>query len=143
MQISIVPFYAVLLATLFIFLSARVIRTRRQEKVAIGDGNNPRLQRAIRVHANFSEYVPLALILVTFAEIQHFPPLIIHALCLMLITGRMSHAYGVSQEKEDFRFRVAGMALTFTTIGISVLLLLGSSFMQLLISQKYRQHLDA
>jgi uncharacterized membrane protein YecN with MAPEG domain len=132
MQISIVPFYAVLLATLFIFLSARVIRTRRQEKVAIGDGNNPRLQRAIRVHANFSEYVPLALILVTFAEIQHFPPPVIHALCLMLITGRMSHAYGVSQQKEDFRFRVAGMALTFITIGISVLLLLGSSLMQLL-----------
>jgi uncharacterized protein len=132
MQISIVPFYAVLLATLFIFLSARVIRTRRQEKVAIGDGNSPRLQRAIRVHANFSEYVPLALILVTFAEIQKFPPLIIHALCLMLITGRMSHAYGVSQQKEDFRFRVAGMALTFMTISISVLLLLGSSLMQLL-----------
>jgi uncharacterized membrane protein YecN with MAPEG domain len=90
------------------------------------------LQRAIRVHANFSEYVPLALILVTFAEIQHFPPPVIHALCLMLITGRMSHAYGVSQQKEDFRFRVAGMALTFITIGISVLLLLGSSLMQLL-----------
>jgi uncharacterized membrane protein YecN with MAPEG domain len=39
------------------------------------------------------------LILVTFAELQHFPPLIIHALYLMLITGRMSHAYGVTQEK--------------------------------------------
>jgi hypothetical protein len=46
--------------------------------------------------------------------------------------GFVRASYGVSQENEDFRFRMAGMALTFTTIGISVLLLLGSSFTQLL-----------
>jgi len=36
------------------------------------------------------------------------------------------HAYGVTQEKEDYRFRVAGMVLTLTSIALSALLLAGS-----------------
>ncbi|HEY3305607.1 MAG TPA: MAPEG family protein [Candidatus Binatia bacterium] len=56
----IVPFYASLLALLFFFLSERVIWTRRQEQIPLGDRRNVRLQRAMRVHVNFAEYVPLA-----------------------------------------------------------------------------------
>src|SRR5437867_11021176 len=89
---------------------------RRQEHVGIGDGNNRRLQRAIRVHANFAEYVPLALLLTVFVELQQLSPFLIHLLCLALVIGRVVHAYGVSQEKEDYRLRVAGIALTFGTI---------------------------
>ena len=126
MHISIVPIYAALLAGFFIFLSVRVIRIRRQERIGVGDGNNMRLRRAIRVHGNFAEYVPFSLILVAFVEMQQFAPFIIHALCLVLISGRLCHAYGVSQEKEDYRFRVAGMTLTFATIATSALLLIGS-----------------
>jgi len=131
MAVTIVPFYAALLAALFIFLSVRVTRVRRQERVAIGDGNNLRLRRAIRVHANFAEYVPIALLLAMFIELQQFPPLVVHLLCLALAVGRVCHAYGVSQEREDYRFRVAGMTLTFATIGVSALLLVGSFLRQL------------
>ena len=58
-MLGIVPFYASLLAALYFFLSLRVIRMRRRERIALGDGENARLERAIRVHANFAEYVPL------------------------------------------------------------------------------------
>lgn len=126
MQLTIVPFYASLLALLFIFLSVRVIRIRRQERIGVGDGNNVRLRRAIRVHGNFAEYVPFSLILVGFVEIQQFAPIIVHTLCLLLVIGRLCHAYGVSQENEDYRLRVVGMALTFTTIVTSAVLLVGS-----------------
>ena len=126
MSLSVVPFYAALLAGFYIFLSVRVVRIRRQEKVGIGDANNLRLRRAIRAHGNFAEYVPLTVILTAFVEIQQFAVIIIHALCWILIIGRVIHAYGVSQEKEDYRFRVAGMVLTFTTIATSSLLLIGS-----------------
>jgi len=125
MSLSVVPFYAALLAGFYIFLSVRVVRIRRQEKVGIGDANNLRLRRAIRAHGNFAEYVPLTVILTAFVEIQQFAVIIIHALCWILIIGRVIHAYGVSQEKEDYRFRVAGMVLTFTTIATSSLLLIG------------------
>ena len=36
--------------------------------------------RAMRVHANFAEYVPLALILVAFAELQGQPAAFVHGL---------------------------------------------------------------
>jgi len=112
----VVPFYAALLALLFVALSTRVIKTRRQERVPIGDGDNPRLRRAIGVHNNFSQYVPLALLLLAFVELAAAPLLLVHMLCLMLLIGRCLHAYGVSQLQENFRFRTLGMRLTFAAI---------------------------
>jgi len=35
-----------------------------------------------------------------------------HTLGLGLLVGRVSHAFGVSREPENYRFRVVGMALT-------------------------------
>ena len=56
--------YAALLALLFVALSWRTIGLRRRYCVAVGDGGQPELLRAMRVHANFAEYVPLALLLI-------------------------------------------------------------------------------
>ena len=58
------PLYAALLGLIFVALSIRTIRLRRRYGVGVGDGNNTELQRAARVHANFAEYVPLALLLI-------------------------------------------------------------------------------
>ncbi len=49
------PLYAALLALFFVALSIRTIRLRRRYRVAIGDGRNTLLQRAMRVNANFSD----------------------------------------------------------------------------------------
>ncbi len=43
---EIVPVYAGLLGLVFVYLSIRVIRARRQEQVALGDGDNPQGMRA-------------------------------------------------------------------------------------------------
>jgi uncharacterized membrane protein YecN with MAPEG domain len=84
--------------------------------------------RAMRVHANFSEYVPLALFLIYLTLLQGASDFIIHFLMLTLFVGRISHAYGVSQTKENFFFRVSGMALTFTVLISSSSFLLFSAF---------------
>lgn len=110
------PLYAALLALLFIALSVRTIRLRRRHRIAVGDGNNPELRRAMRVHANFAEYAPLALLLVYFVETGGAPALLVHAFGIALLAGRMLHAWGVSQPREDFRYRVSGMVLTFGVI---------------------------
>ena len=65
---TILPVYAALLALLFVLLSIRTIRTRHSRKVALGHGDDPAMLRAMRVHANFAEYVPLALLLIYFVE---------------------------------------------------------------------------
>jgi uncharacterized protein len=118
------PPYAALLALIFVALSIRTIRLRRRYRVGVGDGNHTELRRAARVHANFAEYVPLALLLVYFAETGGGPRLMIHALCITLLCGRLLHAWGVSQTQENYRYRIAGMALTFTVIISTALFLL-------------------
>ncbi len=111
-----IPIYAALLAALFVYLSIRVIRVRRRVQVAIGAGGQAELERAMRVHANFAEYVPIALIMVFFTESLYGSGWWIHALGAALLIGRVLHAWGVSQGRENFRFRVTGMSLTFTVI---------------------------
>ena len=130
----VVPFYAALLALLFVALSIRVIKTRRQERVAIGDGDNPRLRRVIGVHNNFAQYVPLALLLLTFVELAAAPLLLVHFLCLLLLIGRCVHAYGVSQDSENYRLRMVGMRLTFASIALAALYLLFATLMRLVIA---------
>lgn len=116
--------YAALLALLFIGLSVRTLSLRRSLRIPVGDGNNPQLLRAMRVHANFSEYVPLALLLIYFCELATRSVVLIHGLCLCLLVGRIIHALGVSQAKENYRYRVAGMMLTFGALGVAALMLL-------------------
>lgn len=110
------PFYAALLALIFFQLSARTIKLRRQLKIAIGAGGNPTMHRAMRVHGNFAEYVPLSLLLVLLFEMQGADFLLIHLLGVCLLLGRLAHAHGVSREKEDYRYRVFGMLMTFAVL---------------------------
>jgi len=113
---TILPVYAALLALLFVLLSIRTIRTRHSSKVALGHGDDPAMLRAMRVHANFAEYVPLALLLVYFVEATSQTPWLIHLLGSALLLGRLCHAFGMSRTPENFRYRVVGMSLTFTVI---------------------------
>lgn len=122
---TIVPVYAALLGLLFTMLSIRVTRLRRELRIAVGDDGNPRMQRAIGAHINFAQYVPLALLLLAFIEIQQAPAAVIHLLCLSLLISRSLHAYGVSQVQENFRFRLASVLLTFGVLSFSALYLLG------------------
>ncbi len=119
--------YAALLALLFVALSWRTIKLRRHYRVAVGDGGHPELLRAMRVHANFAEYVPLALVLIALVEIGGSPAWLVHALGLALLLARCSHAWGVSHAKENFRFRISGMMTTFGVLGVAAAELLRRS----------------
>jgi uncharacterized membrane protein YecN with MAPEG domain len=44
-----------------------------------------------------------------------------------LLIGRVLHAFGISQAEENYRFRVAGMALTFVALISGALLCLFGS----------------
>lgn len=119
MQIT--ALYAGLLAILLIFLSARVINVRQSGKVEIGtanrDGENRELLRRVRVHANFIEYTPYALILIGLAESLKAPSFLLYGLGAALLVGRIVHAYGFSAPNSIMALRVGGMVLTFLAIG--------------------------
>jgi uncharacterized membrane protein YecN with MAPEG domain len=119
------PLYAALFGFIFFALSVRTIRLRGKLRIGIGDADNPEMLRAMRVHANFSEYVPLSLLLIFMLESLGARVALVHSLCVILLLGRLVHAYGVSRPKENFRFRMAGMASTFTALVGASLSLVG------------------
>jgi uncharacterized membrane protein YecN with MAPEG domain len=108
--------YAALLGFLFIYLSFRTIRLRTRLRVGLGDGGQPPMLRAMRTHANFAEYVPFALLLIYFVERYTVARGWAHVLCLLLIAGRLCHAYGFGRDAQVLRLRVMGTALTLTVI---------------------------
>ena len=112
----IVPAYAAILALIYIVLAVRIMNLRGSAKAAVGTGGNIRLERAIRAHGNFAEYVPLALILLIAMEMQRNSLYVLHILCIILVLGRVIHAFGISQENEKFVFRATGMLATFLVL---------------------------
>ncbi|RYZ87513.1 MAG: glutathione metabolism protein [Moraxellaceae bacterium] len=115
----IVGFYAASLALLYLVLTFRTIFLRGKLRVALGDGKQEPLQRAIRVHANFNEYVPLGLILLFLVASSGSPILLLHGLGVALLLGRLLHALGVSRSPEPLILRQLGMVLTIGSILVS------------------------
>ncbi|USH04295.1 MAPEG family protein [Grimontia kaedaensis] len=116
------PIYAALLCMVFIYLAMRVIKFRREYKVALGDGDEKLLKKAIRAHSNFAEYVPFTLLLMLMVELQlDQQSQYLHVLGIALFAGRLLHAYAVSQPSEPLKFRVYGMLLTFSVLIASAL----------------------
>jgi uncharacterized membrane protein YecN with MAPEG domain len=107
---------ACILAALFINLSFAVIRLRRHHKVGLGSGGVDDLERAIRAQANFTEYVPIALILLACLEFNGAPLWLNAILGIALVAGRVIHAKGINQPPPHFSNRVIGMRLTITAL---------------------------
>lgn len=116
------PLYAGLLVLWLVLLSVRVIQRRGSEKISLGDGGNPRMVRVIRGQANFTEYVPLALLLMAMLELTRYSIYVLHVLGIMLLIARLLHGYALSFT-EHFHFgRVAGASLTFLVLAIEAAL---------------------
>jgi uncharacterized protein len=114
--IRVTPLYAAASGAMFIGFSAYISRLRGQLHVGLGDGGAKILQRAVRVHGNFAEFVPLALILLLIAELQGAPPLVVHALGVALLVARVAHAAGLYRSSGTSPGRFFGTALTWTMI---------------------------
>ncbi len=113
---------AAALALWLLWLSAAVIRQRIAASRALGVREADRmLLRAVRAHANFAEYAPMALLLLLLLEVGGAPAWWVGALAAALVAGRVTHALGISREPEALRFRQAGMMLTFAVLGLGAL----------------------
>lgn len=113
--------YAGLLSLWLLVLSGRVIAIRSQG-ISLGDGGNPVLLRRIRAHGNFSEYVPMILVMIGFLELSHLSGVFIHIMGATLLVARLLHGYALSFS-ESFKFgRFWGTALTFLLLAVCGLL---------------------
>jgi uncharacterized protein len=123
----IVPVYAAVLTFIYIFLSARVIQSRVLTRIGLGTGGNRGLERRMRIHANFAEYVPLALLLLVFMEMQGRQGWFLHLLCAALVLARIGHALALWEEKEISWLRIASVSTTFVVMLASAISLISSA----------------
>ena len=85
-----------------------------------------KLYRNIRAHGNFSEYVPIFLILLLIIEILGNSSFInLFMICLIFSYGRLSHAICFAFYENNPFLRISGMICTYLCLGIfSIQLLL-------------------
>ena len=111
------------LAILYIRLFKRVVNLRRRFKIPLGYDKNVDLQRAIRAHSNFIEYVPFSLILSMFLYFHNY--LIFCCLSsFFLLLGRTLHHRGISNSKEietKYLFRMRGMKFTMWSYYVNII----------------------
>ena len=113
--------YAGALALGYACLSLIVIRARRRQGVSLGNGGDPLLERLIRGHGNFGEYVPFALLLMLLLELSGSSPWLLHGVAAALILGRGLHSYALLRSGGSPLCRTSGMALTLTSLSVAAL----------------------
>ncbi|HEX8958053.1 MAG TPA: MAPEG family protein [Burkholderiaceae bacterium] len=115
-------------ALIYVFLSLRVILTRfRGEKLAPDARADRQLHMRIRVHGNFIEYVPFALLLMGFLEISGTSQAHLLWMGAVLIAARIAHAIGLPLKAPN-PLRAFGIAATLGVLvaeSVDALLLLG------------------
>ena len=114
--------YASILALVCISLGLRVAKMRNDKQIGIGDGDDRSLRRAIRVHGNMIENMPLALFLLLLFEIRDPASWQVHAFGGLLTLGRLAHAAGLSKTGGTSAGRLFGMVSTWTVIGLLAVL---------------------
>lgn len=108
--------YAGILGILYLALTFYTIKGRFKYKVPLGDGANPELTRRIRVHANFMEYVPLALILMILVELEGMSETALNIMGVALVVARLGHAWGLARSENSSIGRAGGTILTLLII---------------------------
>ena len=119
--------YAAVLALIYFALSLWVVAGRAQYRVMHGDGDRDPLQRRIRSHANFAEYVPIILLLVGLLEAGGGGRVMIQALLLVLVVARIMHPIGMVAREgsfQQFAFRGPGAMATWVVMVVAAVQLL-------------------
>ncbi len=116
MSAPITAFYASLMAILYVLLSYRVAQRRIRFRVGLGAGENAELERAIRIHGNFSEYVPFALLLMALLEGGGAPAWSLLGAGILLLMARILHVVGLSGTSGRSTGRFAGVTLTWALL---------------------------
>lgn len=122
-RVAIVAVTASLLTVLYIYLSALVIKGRRQQKLMYMVNDNDAFVAKFRAHANFAEYVPITLLMMYFAAYFKMPVIGLALLAVVFVCGRYSHAYGLIHAERNKRFkpRIYGMQASLATLGFLAL----------------------
>ncbi len=116
--------YAAVNGLIMLILGVLVSRARIATKTLIGDGGKPEMSRAIRAHANNTEYTPMALLLMLACSAIGGSIWVIHGIGLPLTIGRLLHAAGLSRNEGTSAPRFLGMLLTWIAFIVGIVAVL-------------------
>jgi uncharacterized membrane protein YecN with MAPEG domain len=105
--------YAGLLTLISLYLWMGVSGTRMKTRISLLHGDDLHLAEKVRRHANFSEHVPLALVLLGIIEINHARAGLLHGLGIVLTLGRVLHPLGIRHDVIPHPLRGIGAGATF------------------------------
>jgi uncharacterized membrane protein YecN with MAPEG domain len=120
-------FYAALLALLYLGLSGWVMASRVSGNVLFGDGGDEAMLKRVRSHANFAEYVPIALIVIALLEAGGAVQGLVRGLLIALLAGRILHPVGMfaaPNSPRQFACRGGGILLTMAALAVAAIALL-------------------
>ena len=108
--------FAALHIVLMLFLAYRVVAHRHSAKIGLGVGTDYKLERKVRAHANFAEYVPMALLALALLELCGLGAMWLYAFGGALFVGRLLHAFGLSRKSGTSPGRFLGTLLTWVSL---------------------------
>lgn len=108
-----------LLGLVMAFLAVRVTLRRRALMVSLGDGGDEELLGRIRAFGNYTEYVPMALVLMALVELGGGAVWFLHLTGFLLFVARLSHGLSLTAGKMSPRQRMGrqfGTGITFLIV---------------------------
>lgn len=121
---AMVAFYTAINALIMLILALLVTRARVKNQVEIGDGGKPEMAGPLRAHANNTEYVPTALLLMWALLPIGGSVWMVHAIGLPLTIGRLLHGFGLSRGIGTSSPRFIGVMLTWIAYIVGIVSLL-------------------
>ncbi|MCP5075315.1 MAG: glutathione S-transferase [Rhodobacteraceae bacterium] len=109
--LTVTAWTAVILGALMLWLTLRVVAARRADGIVLGDNDDRVVTKKIRGHANAAEQIPIALILLGFAELLQ-PIWVVLPVAALLVIGRILHGIYFTIPGTSWRLRVYGMWMT-------------------------------
>ena len=82
----------------------------------MGTGGDEAMTRRVRVHGNFAEYVPLALLMLALLELAGTAAAVVWTCGLVLLLARLAHAIGLGGSAGYSAGRFGGTLLTLAVL---------------------------
>jgi hypothetical protein len=108
MLVPITALYAVILGVIAAALIGPIGPLRLKKQISVLDGGDAELLIAMRRHGNFTEHVPLALILMMIVELNGASGTLLHGVGIVLVLARIAHPLGLKVDDLTAKLRLVG-----------------------------------
>ena len=113
MILPITALYAALLMIIVGYLGYKIGSLRGSTGISIFHGDNMEVATAMRRHGNFTENVPMALILMGIVEANGGNGIFLHVIGVALVLARIAHPIGLHHDSIAHPLRAVGALGTF------------------------------